>query len=144
MKNFLRNASLGYAAGSLGGLANSLEVWAVGFLGITAAAGVKAAPAFTFPWLYPRVVWGGLWGFLFLLPFLKQSPIVRGIVYGLGPTLVQLFVALPFKFEQGVMGLNLGMLTPLFVLVANIIWGVVASLWMSLMEEKTSFLPWKR
>lgn len=144
MKEILRNASLGYAAGSFGGLANSLEVWVVGFLGITAAAGVKLAPELTFPWIYPRIVWGGLWGFLFLLPFFKESLIVRGIVYSLGLTLVQLFVVFPFKAEQGMMGLKLGTLTPVFVFVSNAIWGVVGSLWLNLIEEKSSIWPWKR
>jgi hypothetical protein len=144
MQRFSRNASLGFAAGSLGALANSLEVWGVGFLGLAAAIGVKIAPAFTFPWLYPRIVWGGIWGFLFLLPFFKQSPFLRGIIYSLGPTLVQLFVVFPFKASQGMMGLKLGILTPLFVFVANAVWGLVASYWMHYVEEQSSLLPWKR
>lgn len=144
MQRFFRNASLSFAAGSLGALANSLEVWGVGVLGIAAAAGVKLAPAFTYPWLYPRIVWGGLWGFLFLLPLFKQRPLVRGIVYSLGPTIVQLFVIFPFKANQGMMGLKVGILAPLFVFVANAVWGVVASLWMHYVEETSSLLQWKR
>lgn len=70
MKNLLRNMSLTYAAGSFGGFVNALAVWVFGVLAITGTLGVKLAPTLTPALLYPRLVWGGLWGFLFLLPFL--------------------------------------------------------------------------
>jgi hypothetical protein len=101
-------------------------------------------PPFTASWLYPRLVWGGLWGFLFLLPLLKQSAVLRGVVYSLGPTLVQLFLVFPLKLDQGMIGLKLGIITPLLVVFFNIIWGLAASLWLSAIEDKSSILPWKR
>lgn len=138
MKDLLRDISLSYAAGNLGGLANSVIAWLFGTLGINAVLGVHTAPAFTPQWLYPRLVWGGLWGFLFLLPLLKRSPVLRGVIYSLGLTLVQLFVVFPFKLEQGMMGLKLGIMTPLLVVVFNIAWGLAASLWLNTMEAKPS------
>ena len=51
-----------FAAGCLGALANSLLVWLSGDLGITRSMGVSIAPALTPNWLYPRIVWGGIWG----------------------------------------------------------------------------------
>ena len=63
-----RSLSLFFAAGALGGLANSLVAWGFGELGISRALGVSIAPGLTAAWLYPRIVWGGLWGFAFLLP----------------------------------------------------------------------------
>ena len=68
MNQTLGTAMLAFSAGALGGLANSLAVWLFGALGITLALGVGIAPGLTPAWLYPRIVWGGLWGFLFLLP----------------------------------------------------------------------------
>ena len=59
------------AAGCLGGLVNSLVVWQGGELGIARWAGVTMAPVLSARWLYPRIVWGGIWGLLFLLPALK-------------------------------------------------------------------------
>ena len=47
MKNLLRNLSLTYAAGSVGGLINSLAVWVLGAVAITGALGVKLAPDLT-------------------------------------------------------------------------------------------------
>ena len=78
----LRNLALSYAAGSAGGVANSLMVWLCGASGITAAFGVAIAPPLTPAWLYPRVVWGGLWGLLFLLRSLSGTPYLRGRLAG--------------------------------------------------------------
>ena len=54
MDKLFRDLTIAFAAGALGALANSLTVWIFGELGITAAAGVKVAPALTAGWLYPR------------------------------------------------------------------------------------------
>jgi hypothetical protein len=121
-----------FSAGCLGGLVNSLALWVCGQLGLTHALGVKMAPALTPEWLYPRVVWGGLWGFLFLLPFLRSSVVWGGILASLGPTLVQLFVVFPAKTPAGAMGLGLGALTPLFVVVFNLVWGLATAAWIKM------------
>jgi hypothetical protein len=117
-----------FSAGCLGGLANSLAVWLFGDLGITQAFGVKIAPTLTPKWLYPRIVWGGIWGLAFLLPALKSSYVRKGLLLGLAPTIVQLFVVFPLKAHKGMAGLELGILTPLFVLIFNSIWGIVTAL----------------
>ena len=130
MINLARKMSLVFAAGLLGGLINSLAVWSAGEFGITAAAGVNIAPKLSAEWLYPRLVWGGIWGILFLLPMMQTRIWSRGFVYSLGPTLVQLFVIFPMKARKGAMGLELGMLTPLFVVVFNAIWGWTAAIWL--------------
>jgi hypothetical protein len=54
----------------------------------------------------------------------------RGFIFSLGPTLVQLFVVFPMKANKGVMGLDLGLFTPLFVVVFNAIWGWTAAIWL--------------
>lgn len=130
MRNFVRNASLVFAAGCLGGLLNSLAVWIFGELGITGALGVKIAPQLSPAFLYPRLVWGGIWGLLFLLPLMKTRIFSRGLIFSLGPTLVQLFVVFPMKANKGVMGFDLGLFTPLFVVVFNAIWGWTAAIWL--------------
>ncbi len=129
MKKLRRRATLAFAAGCLGGLANSLAVWAFGALGITAALGVAMAPALTPPWLYPRIVWGGIWGFLFLFASPRLSLMAQGAIFSLGPTVVQLLVVFPYKAGKGLLGLDLGLLTPLFVVVFNLVWGLAAAAW---------------
>ncbi len=130
MNNLARKISLVFAAGVLGAILNSLAVWGAGELGITTALGVKIAPRLSAAWLYPRLVWGGIWGMLFLLPMMQARIWSQGFIYSLGPTLVQLFVVFPMKAKKGVMGLELGMLTPLFVVVFNAIWGWTAAIWL--------------
>jgi hypothetical protein len=127
MRGLLVFLCFAYAAGSLGALANSVAVWASGEYGVSASLEVAIAPALTAAWLYPRLVWGGIWGLLFLLPYPRTSWWVRGIIYSLGPTAMQLFWVFPEKTPHGMAGLELGMLTPLLVVVFNIIWGLVAA-----------------
>ena len=61
-------------------------------------------------WLYPRIVWGGIWGLLFILPMLDSKLLRKGSVLSLFPTAVQLFVIFPFKAGKGMAGLELGAL----------------------------------
>ncbi len=127
MNVFLKKTALCFSAGCAGGLANSVVVWLAGAIGITAALGVSIAPSLSPAWLYPRIVWGGLWGFLFLIPVLRDQPYVRGLVWSLGPTAVQLLIIFPLVANKGVFGLELGMLTPLLVFLFNGVWGLKAA-----------------
>ena len=135
MKRLLRKSTILFSSGCLGGIVNSLVVWIFGAKGITAALGVKIAPDLTATWLYPRMVWGGIWGFLFLLPLLRKSIYWQGLLYSLGPTLVQLLVVFPGEAGKGMMGLELGSLTPLFVVFFNAVWGVSTAMWLRLVKE---------
>jgi hypothetical protein len=129
-----KRISYAFSAGALGGFLNSIAVWFFGVLGITAALGVKIAPHISPKWLYPRIVWGGLWGLLFLIPVMKGSVLVRGFVYSIGPSAVMLFIVFP-GMGKGVYGLSLGTLTPVFVILFNFIWGVAAAMWYRYCDE---------
>ena len=128
MTSIFRTLSLVFAAGCVGAVTNSLAVWLFGDLGINAALGVKIAPELTPAWLYPRIVWGGIWGILFVIPLLNARLIKKGCIMSLVPTIVQLFIVFPYKSNKGVAGLELGTLTPLFVLFFNWIWGLVTAI----------------
>jgi hypothetical protein len=134
MTDLSRRLTLLFASGALGGLANSLCVWIFGIAGITRALGVAIAPGLTPLWLYPRLVWGGIWGILFLLPLFRRRPIIRGILMSLGPSFVQLAIVFPQKTGAGMLGLELGLLTPLFVIFFNAIWGVATAYWLKFIE----------
>jgi hypothetical protein len=116
-----------FAAGCVGALVNSLTVWFFGHQGITRLIGVSISPAFSPEWLYPRIVWGGLWGLLFILPMLNSRMIAKGSVLSLFPTAFQLFVVFPFMAHKGIAGLKLGLYTPAIVLFFNWVWGVAAA-----------------
>lgn len=117
-----------FAAGCLGALANSIALWLLGDFGITQSLHIAIAPKLTPLWLYPRIVWGGIWGFAFLLPMLDSKPLLKGSILSIFPTLVQLFVVFPFQAHKGMAGLELGLLTPALVVVLNWVWGFVTGL----------------
>lgn len=131
MRRAVTYLSLTFAAGGLGGLINGLAAWLLGAYGLTAAAGVAIAPELTPPMLYHRVVWGGIWAVLFLLPLMQKRLWLAGLVYSLGPTLVQLLVVFPLKADKGMFGLDLGSATPAFVVLLNAIWGLAAAAWLA-------------
>jgi hypothetical protein len=117
-----------FGAGCLGALANSIAVWLFGYFHITSSFGVSIAPLLTPGWLYPRIVWGGIWGLLFILPMLQSKLLLKGTVLSLFPTAVQLLVVFPLKAHKGIAGIDLGLFTPLFVLFFNWVWGIVTAL----------------
>ncbi len=124
--------SLAFAAGCLGGLLNSLVLWFFGAQGINQFLGVKLAPELTPAFLYPRLIWGGLWGFLFLFAWRSPKIYRQGLIYSLVPTLVQLFLVFPNRMGKGFLGLQLGLLTPLLVLWFNAVWGIGTAWWLQL------------
>jgi hypothetical protein len=135
MKSFFRKLSLVFASGCLGGILNAVVVWLFGRAEITAELGVKIAPSLTPAYLYQRTVWGGIWGLLFLIPAFKNRPLSQGLLFSLGPTIVQLFVIFPNYLNKGMLGLDLGAFTPAFVLFFNATWGVAAALWLWTSEK---------
>lgn len=135
MRNFFGRVSICFTAGVLGGIAGSILLWMAGDYGWNAALGVALAPEWTLAWLWPRLAWGGLWGLLFVPRIMGDSLFWRGLIYSFGPTLLQLLVVFPNQMEKGLWGLELGMLTPLVVLVVNAFWGWVAAAWTMLADE---------
>jgi len=122
--------SLAYAAGAVGGIANGLAIWLFGLVGINQLLGVSIAPQLVTPYIYNKLVWGGIWGFIFLLSFPRLTYVSRGLIYGLAPSLVQIFVVFPLALHKGVGGIELGYLTPLLVLFYNAVWGIVTAIWL--------------
>jgi len=124
----MRKWLLVFAAGSLGALVSALAMWLAGRYGLTQALGVRWAPALSAHWLYPRIVWGGLWGFLFLLPLFGSRWLLKSLVLALVVTLIKLFVIFPYSTSYGVAGLELGLLMPLVVYVFTFIWALTTAI----------------
>ncbi|HBD10298.1 MAG TPA: hypothetical protein DCZ69_18765 [Syntrophobacteraceae bacterium] len=139
MGNTVGRLSVGFAAGCLGALVNSWLVWYLGHRGIPHMLGVTLAPKWSLAFLYPRLVWGGIWGLLFVLPIWRGSFWIavfwRGFVFSFAPTALQLFYVFPNLMGKGNMGLALGKFTPLFVIGYNAVWGLTAALWVHLEER---------
>lgn len=124
----LRKLSGAFTGGVLGGLLDSFNIWAMGVVGISDLIGIGMKPEFTAPWVYQRMIWGGLWMLLLLLPVLKQRIALRGMLFSLLPSAMMLFVVLP-SMGKGMFGLGFGTLMPVVVVGLNFLYGIVASYW---------------
>ncbi|MGV1098846.1 hypothetical protein ACUUL3_05485 [Thiovibrio sp. JS02] len=124
----IRRISGAFSGGAFGALVDSVNIWLLGKAGVTAMLGISLKPHFTASWLYPRLVWGGIWAFLLLLPVLKAKTALRGVVMSLFPSTMMLFFVFP-EMGNGLLGLKAGILTPVLVVGLNCIYGLIASFW---------------
>lgn len=119
-----------FTGGALGALLDSINIWAMGAWGVSDFIGIGMKPEFTGPWVYKRMIWGGLWMFLLLLPLWRGRIILRGMVFSLVPSAMMLFMVLP-SMGKGMLGLGFGTMMPVVVIGLNFIYGIVASFWYS-------------
>lgn len=124
----IRKISGAFTGGAIGGLVDSLNITILGRTGISDLLGVGMKPEFTAPWLYQRMVWGGIWMLLLLLPLWEKRTVLRGCLFSLFPSAMMLFMVLP-DMGKGFLGLGFGTLTPVVVIGLNCIYGVVAAYW---------------
>ena len=123
-----KDLSAAFTGGVIGALASILVHWLLSRVGLLAMLSIAMAPKLTPSWMYPKLVWGGIWGLLFIIPVLKNKGVQRGLLFSLIPTFVALIVILP-DLGKGYLGLNMGPWTPVLVGVLNAIWGVVGAFW---------------
>ena len=124
----IRKLSGAFTGGAIGGLVDSINIWVLSNIGITTLLGVSMKPEFTAPWVYQRMVWGGIWMLLFLLPLWKDRTVLRGCMFSLLPSTMMLFMVFP-SMDKGLLGLGFGVLTPVVVIALNFIYGIVAAFW---------------
>ena len=124
----LRKLSAAFTGGALGALLDSFNIWFMGVVGISDLIGITMKPQFTAPWVYKRMIWGGIWMLLLLIPVWRGKTIRRGMVFSLVPSAMMLFMVLP-SMGKGMLGLGFGTLMPVVVIGLNFIYGIFASLW---------------
>ena len=124
----VRNASLAFTGGAIGAFVDSFNIWMMGKVGISDLIGITMKPEFTTPWLYQRMIWGGIWMLLLMLPVWKNRIYMRGMLFSLVPSAMMLFMVLP-GMGKGIFGLGFGTLMPVVVVGLNFIYGIVASYW---------------
>lgn len=124
----IRESSGAFTGGVLGALLDSFNIWFMGVVGISDLIGITMKPEFTAPWAYKRMIWGGIWMLLLLIPIWRSKTILRGMLFSLAPSAMMLFVVLP-SMGKGRLGLDFGTLMPVVVIVLNFIYGISASFW---------------
>src|SRR5512144_1387553 len=85
----LRAASAAFAGGVVGALANSAAVL------LAANTHLVPAPPGGPPWLYQRLVWGGIFGLVLLAPLLRGRTLERGLLASLVPSAARLTLFAP-------------------------------------------------
>ena len=119
-------------AGALGGMAQGILIWLFGQLGLFILVRLPLAPPLTLPWIYQRMVWGGIWGVFFLLPVVRHWPHwKRGWLIGLFPAAGSLFYFLPFQDGHGWLGLYLGGAMPFVVIFFGWVWGLMTGIFLA-------------
>ncbi|MFI5316584.1 MAG: hypothetical protein ACHQ6T_12860 [Myxococcota bacterium] len=123
----LRKFAGPYAAGALAALLTSLVLWVAVRAKLGAIVDVQLGKLFPggldLHWLGGRVLEGSL--FALLLPLARGrglTPVRAGLVVSLLPSLRALFLQLPNE-GYGMLGVQLGALTPVVVLASNALWG---------------------
>ena len=138
MWNFFGRFGKVFAAGAFAGFVQTVLLWILGLAGMFRLL----SEPFEFPLspsgLSQRMVGGGLWALLFLVPLLKTAPHwQRGLAVGLLRALFTLLLINPFIDQVGFLGLGLGPAFPVIVLVFNLLWGVLAGYWLDKTAELT-------
>ncbi|MDB6063122.1 MAG: hypothetical protein JWM78_3225 [Verrucomicrobiaceae bacterium] len=130
MQQWLRQGALCYSAGTVGGLAKGGLILACERSSLTSAFADQLAQVLHPTSFYTRLVWAGVYGLLFLLPFVRGSWLMRGLVWALVVSLLQL-VVFPL-WQHG--GLHILTLTTLSLLVLNCVWGLTTASMLRLIE----------
>lgn len=126
----MRSMSGAFTGGALGALLDSFNIWAMGKYGLSDLIGITMKPEFTAPWAYQRMIWGGIWMLLLVLPIMKDRVVWRGMFFSLAPSAMMLFMVLP-SMGKGMLGVGFGNLMPVVVVGLNFIYGIFASFWYS-------------
>ncbi len=135
MKALAKKLSATYASGSFGALIACFVTWFCVTYHWFDRWEIDLHPPFGAAWLSSRVTLGGLGGFLFLLPFFKRLPFIRGILLSLIPSAIHLFVVYPLMMNKGMLGADLGKNTLWFTLASGGIWGLGTELWLTIIGE---------
>ena len=118
-----------FVAGLLGALGNSLFLWGCTEWGVTNLINVKFVQTLEVSKLYPQMFIGGLWGLVYFftvgIPRHRRHWVRKGLWFSLLPSLTAIFYLYPYVYHKGIAGFDLGMLTPLLIVVSNLVWGLL-------------------
>ena len=125
----LQRMAICFAAGVAGALAVVVFSHILFGLGLSAKLGVTAPVSLKSPDIYKPLFWGGLWGMLFGL-FINTAwnrLYLVGFLYVLAPLLALFLFFLP-KSGAGYFGLNKGPMFTIYLVLVNLLFGIVTAL----------------
>jgi hypothetical protein len=131
---WIRNISLAFMAGCIGGLIFALLLGLSNLVGLSNLLGVGFKARLTPLWIYTNIVYGGIWGLLFLIPWLSKWPLLKGFLFSLIPTLLIFFLLMPLL--SGFFNTHFSQQTYWFIFVVNAIAGICAGVWIMLAERQ--------
>jgi hypothetical protein len=117
-----RHLSIAFAAGALGAIVLGIFLLVLRDTGTLANLGIRTPPARMPQFLYSRMVWGGIWALLFVLPVMTRQWLLRGVVVGVLASLAAIFYFNP-AWKNAAFGFVI------LIFVANAVWGIVAAGW---------------
>lgn len=131
-----------FLAGALASLGTGLLVWLCSVSGSFAALGVPVdISEVPMGWYLKRMLFGGLWALLFLVPVLNgQAHWMRGLIVALAPTAFLWFYSYPAE-GRGILGLASGPLLPLNALFFWVLWGALTGLWLDRVASRQQEEP---
>ncbi len=117
-----------FVAGMLGTIATILFLWGCNEANIFHLIRVNYTQTLHLPKLYPQIFVGGFWGlgyfFTVGVPRHRRYWIRKGLWFSLLPALTAIFYTYPYVYHKGMAGFDLGMLTPLLIVVSSLVWGL--------------------
>ncbi|PLX97732.1 MAG: hypothetical protein C0623_14630 [Desulfuromonas sp.] len=130
-----------FCAGLLAAIVSTAFAWLCSNYGITDLAGVTMRASFNSKALYPLMICGGIWGLCYSLTIIhirsRRHWVRKGLLISILPSLYQLLVVYPYHTSHGTLGTQLGVLTPLFVVLFNLVWGVSIGIFARLLWGKS-------
>ena len=112
-------------AGVIASLLTSLIFLAFDLSGVFTGLGILlSAPPDFLPWLGIRLMYGGFFALLLLVPILTNWRLwQRGLLFGLIPALYLFLWKWPFVQNVGFFGMKLGISVPITGLFFSLLWG---------------------
>ena len=123
-----------FGVGNLGTLLALMLLFLLQILGLNHFINMPNLPLLSGIWLYPKLVWGGLFALAFLLPFMNNQVLFKGVIVALLITLVGLVIPLPFSIFNGARGLSIGLNTFALLFAFNLVWALITSLMIKLIK----------
>jgi len=121
-----RQLTLGFGAGAFGACVLVAVAFVLAKTGLPERIGASSPPL-DLAFLYRLVVWGGIWGFLLVVPVMGRTWWLKGIIIGLLATAALVFFFAPPLQQAPAAAI-------VYIVVLNSIWGVAAGAWWALVS----------